>query len=106
MKGVRNFLRHAGFYRRFIKDFSKTAKPLTLLLTKDNPCIFSNGCLKAFYKIKEALVTALVIQPPDWSLPFEIICDVSDYAIGEVLGQRRDKNPYVIYYASKTFDKA
>jgi len=61
VKGVRSFLGHAGFYRRFIKDFSKTAKPLTLLLTKDTPFIFSNECLKAFHRIKEALITAPII---------------------------------------------
>ena len=47
-----------------------------------------------------------VIQPPDWSLPFEIMCDASDYVVGVVLGQRKDKKPYVIYYASKTLNSA
>jgi hypothetical protein len=48
--------------------------------------------------------SALVIQPPDWSLPFEIMCDASDYVVGAVLGQRLDKKTYVIYYASKTLN--
>jgi hypothetical protein len=52
------------------------------------------------------LTSAPVIQPPDWSLPFEIICDASDYVIGVVLGQRKDKKPYVIYYISKTLNNA
>ena len=52
------------------------------------------------------LTSAPVIQPPDWSLPFEIICDASDYAVGVVLRQRKDKKPYVIYYASKTLNSA
>jgi len=106
VKGVRSFLGHAGFNRRFIKDFSKIAKPLTLLLAKDTPFIFSNVCLEAFYRIKKDLIIAPIIQPPDWSLPFEIMCEASDCAVGAVLGQRRDKKPYVIYYASKTLDEA
>ena len=106
MKGVRSFLGHVGFHGHFIKDFSKTAKPITLLLAKDTPFIFSNKCFEAFYRIKDALITAPIIQPPDWSLLFEIMCDASDYAVTEVLGQRRDKKPYVIYYGSETLDEA
>jgi hypothetical protein len=52
------------------------------------------------------LTSAPVIQPPDWSLPFEIMCDVSDYAVGAILGQRKDKKSYVIYYANKTLNNA
>jgi len=61
---------------------------------------------EAFHRIKDALITVPIIQPPDWSLPFEIMCDASDYAVGVVLRQRRDKKPYVIHYASKTLDEA
>ncbi|MDD0245744.1 RNase H-like domain-containing protein, partial [Shigella flexneri] len=43
---------------------------------------------------------------PDWSLPFELMCDASDYAVGAVLGQRKDKRPYAIYYASRTLNDA
>ena len=50
---------------------------------------------------KKVLITAPVIQPPDWNLPFEIMCDASDYAIGVVLGQRVDKKLNVFHYASK-----
>jgi hypothetical protein len=53
-------------------------------------------------KCLTALISAPVIQPPDWYLPFEIMCDASDYAIGVVLGQSKDKKHYVISYASKT----
>jgi len=60
-KGVRSFLRHASFYRRFIKDFSKTTKPLSLLLAKDTPFVFTNECLEAFHRIKEALITTTII---------------------------------------------
>ena len=51
-------------------------------------------------------MSAPIMQPPDWTLPFEIMCDASDYAVGAVLGQRKDKKPYVIYYASKTLNGA
>jgi len=78
VKRVRSFLEHVGFYRHFIKDFSKTTKPLTLLLEKDTLFIFTNECLEAFYRTKEALITAPIIQPFNWSLPFEIMGDASD----------------------------
>ena len=106
MKGIHSFLGHAGFYRRFIKDFSKIAKPLTNPLSKDVQFIFDKDCLDAFCRLKEALISAPILQPPDWSFPFEIMCDASDYAVGAVLGQRRDKQAYAIYYASHTLDEA
>jgi hypothetical protein len=106
IKDVRSFLRHVGFYRRFIKDFSVISKPLSNLLTKDNIFEWTEHCEEAFVKLKNLLTSAPVIQPPNWSLPFEIICDTSDYVVGVVLGQRKDKKPYVIYYASKTLNSA
>jgi len=68
VKGVRSFLGHAGFYRRFIKDFSRIARPLTNLLAKDAPFNFDKECLVAFYTLKKALISAPIIQPPDWKL--------------------------------------
>ena len=85
-KGIRSFLGHAGFYRRFIKDFSKISRPLTNLLQKDIPFVFDDDCMEAFETLKKALITAPVVQPPDWNLPFEIMCDASAYAVGVVLG--------------------
>ena len=102
VKQVRSFLGHAGFYRRFIKDFSTISKPMCNLLAKDAPFEWTESCQNAFDKIKNMLTSAPIMQPPDWTLPFEIMCDASDYAIGAVLGQRKDKKPYVIYYASKS----
>ena len=75
------------FYRRFIKDFSVIFKPLSNLLTKDNIFEWSEHCEEAFVKLKNLLTSAPVIQLPDWSLSFEIMCDASDYAVGVVLGQ-------------------
>ena len=102
VKNVRSFLGHAGFYRRFIKDFSVISKSLCNLLTKNNIFEWTEHCEEAFVKLKNLLTSVPLIQPPDWSLPFEIMCDASDYVVGAVLGQRKDKKPYVIYYASKT----
>jgi hypothetical protein len=81
-KSLRSFLGHAGFYRRFIKDFSKITKPLTHLLQKYVAFDFDEKCLAAFRTLKSALVSAHIIQPSDWSHPFEIMCDASDYAVG------------------------
>ena len=106
VKEVRSFLGHAGFYRRFIKDFSKISRPLCNLLTKDVAFIFDESCLEAFQKLKKLLTSSPIIQPPNWSLPFELMCDASDYALGVVLGQRLNNLPYVIYYASKTLNDA
>jgi len=86
VRGVRSFLGQAGFYRRFIHNFSQIARPLTNLLAKDAPFNFDDKCLDAFYYLKKALISAPIIQRPDGSLPFEIICDASDYAVGAVLG--------------------
>ncbi|CAM8951771.1 unnamed protein product [Rhodiola kirilowii] len=105
-KGIRSFLGHAGFYRRFIKDFSKIARPLTHLLCNDVEFNFDEECLEAFDKLKENLVSAPIVQPPNWDLPFELMCDASDYTIGAVLGQRIEKKLHVIYYVSKVLDGA
>ncbi|XP_074289123.1 uncharacterized protein LOC141614261 [Silene latifolia] len=89
-----------GFFRRFIKDFLKIAQPLTQLLHKDTPFIFTDECVKSFDRIKQALFSAPTIRSPDWTLPFEIVCDASDYAVGAILGRRKDKGLHVIYYAT------
>ncbi|KAM1798237.1 hypothetical protein ACFX12_032330 [Malus domestica] len=104
VREVRSFLGHAGFYRRFIKHFSKIAQPLCRLLQKDVSFKFNEACEKAFKHLKDLLTTAPIITPPDWSIPFELMCDASDYALGAVLGQRRNKQPHVIYYASCTLN--
>ena len=103
---VCSFLRHAGFYLRFIKDFSKIALPLCKLLQKDVAFEFDEVCKKAFDKLKELLTSTPVIQPPDWNVPFKIMCDASDYAVGTVLGQRIGKISHAIYYASRTLNDA
>ncbi|KAK1653401.1 hypothetical protein QYE76_071206 [Lolium multiflorum] len=81
-------------YPRDVKDFSKISKPLTNLLQKDVPFVFDDDCKEAFETLKKALTTAPVVEPPDWNLPFEIMCDASDFAVGAVLGQRF--RPYIV----------
>ncbi|GJV60464.1 putative nucleotidyltransferase, ribonuclease H [Tanacetum coccineum] len=106
VKAIRNFLGHAGFYRRFIKDFLQIARPMTQLLVNDAPFDFSEECIKSFDTLKCELTQAPIMIKPDWSLPFEIMCDASDYAVGAVLGQRIDKHFKPIHYASKTMNEA
>ncbi|XP_071904284.1 uncharacterized protein [Coffea arabica] len=106
VREVRSFLGHAGFYRRFIKDFSKIGAPLFRLLQKEVTFEFDDKCEKAFDKLKELLTSPPIIKPPDWSLPFEILCDASDHVVGAVLGQRMGKTAHVIYYASRALNGA
>nr|GEU47876.1 reverse transcriptase domain-containing protein [Tanacetum cinerariifolium] len=106
VKGVRSFLGHAGFYRRFIQDFSKIARPMTHLLEKETPFVFSKECIEAFNTLKKKLTEAPILVVPDWNLPFELMCDESDYAIGAILGQRKSKHFQPIHYASKTMTEA
>ncbi|RVW79468.1 Transposon Ty3-G Gag-Pol polyprotein [Vitis vinifera] len=106
IKGVRQFLGHAGFYRRFIKGFSSLSKPLCELLAKDAKFIRDERCQNSFDQLKKILTTTPIVRAPNWQLPFEMMCDASDFAIGAVLGQREDGKPYVIYYASKTLNEA
>nr|GEW01115.1 reverse transcriptase domain-containing protein [Tanacetum cinerariifolium] len=102
VKGIRSFLGHAGFYRRFIKDFSKIARPMTRLLEKDTPFLFSKECVESFQTLRIKLTEAPILIAPDWDMPFELMCDASDFAIGAVLGQRQEKHFRPIHYASKT----
>ncbi|GKA32497.1 reverse transcriptase domain-containing protein [Tanacetum coccineum] len=95
-----------GFYRRFIQDFSKIARPMTHLLEKETPFVFSKDCIDAFQTLKKKLTEAPILVVPDWNLPFEFMCDASDFAIGAVLGQRKMKYFQPIHYASRTITEA
>nr|GEX40704.1 reverse transcriptase domain-containing protein [Tanacetum cinerariifolium] len=106
VKGIRSFLGHAGFYRRFIKDFSKISRPMTHLLEKNSPFIFSNDYIQAFQILKEKLTEAPILIAPSWDQPFELMCDASNFAVGAVLGQRIEKHFRPIHYASKTMTQA
>ncbi|KAA3468622.1 Retrovirus-related Pol polyprotein from transposon 17.6 [Gossypium australe] len=97
-KEVRSFLGHAGFYPRFIKNFSKIVLPLTNLLQKKIQFEFRKECNEMFDKLKDLLTSAPIIRPPQWNLPFD--------SCRAILGQRVDNKSHVIYYASKTFNDA
>nr|GEX29783.1 hypothetical protein [Tanacetum cinerariifolium] len=105
VKGIQSFLGHVGFYRRFIQDFSKIARPVTRLLEKDTMFFFSKECIEAFQTLRKKLTEAPILVAPDWDLPFELMCDASNFAIGAVLGQRK-KHFQPIHYASKTMTDA
>ena len=105
VKTMRQFLGHAGFYRRFIMDFSKITKPLYKLLEKDAKFMWDEDCQRSFEELKAHLTTAPIVMAPNWKLPFEVMCDASDLAIGVVLGQREEGKPYVVCYASKTLNE-
>nr|GEW92331.1 reverse transcriptase domain-containing protein [Tanacetum cinerariifolium] len=104
VKGIKSFLRHAGFYRRFIKHFLRFIRPLTKFFEKDTPFEFNDKCHKAFNSLEEQLTCTLVIMSLNWNLPFELMCDASDFAVGAILGQKDGKHFYPIYFASKTLN--
>ena len=106
VKGVRSFLGHADFYRRFLKGFSKIAYPLCKLLEKDCKFCFDESFLKAFSELKEKLVSAPIIISLDCNSPFQVMCDASGVALGVVLGQRKNKILHPIYYAKKALNEA
>nr|GFB43613.1 hypothetical protein [Tanacetum cinerariifolium] len=89
VKGIRSFLGHAGFYHRFIKDFSKISRPMTHLLEKNSPFIFSNECIQAFKTLKDKLTEAPILIATNWDQPFELIAEnyVADHL-------SRLENPY------------
>ena len=88
VKGIRSFLEHVQFYRRFIQDFSEIARPLCRLLGNDAKFEFDEACRSAFEDIKARLIIAPILETPDWRKNFEIMCDASDYAMGAILKQR------------------
>nr|GEW01202.1 reverse transcriptase domain-containing protein [Tanacetum cinerariifolium] len=108
VKGFRSFLGHDGFYGRFIQDFSKIARPMTHLAEKETLFVFSNYCIDAFKTLKKKLTEAPILVVPDWNLPFELMCDASDFAIGAVLGQHhlsRLENPYKDVFENKDINE-
>nr|GEX10037.1 reverse transcriptase domain-containing protein [Tanacetum cinerariifolium] len=106
VKDIRIFLGHAGFYQRFIQDFSKISRPMTHLIEKNTPFVFFEDCIQAFQTLKKKLKEAPILIAPNWDLPFELMCDASDFAIGAVLGQRHEKHLKPIHYASNMMNDA
>jgi hypothetical protein len=106
VKEVKSFLGLSGYYRRFIKNYGQVAKPLTSLLKKDAPYIWNDLCQHSFELLKELLITAPILQYPDFSKPFNLTCDASNFAIGCVLSQGPIGNDLPIAFASRTLNKA
>ena len=106
IREIQSFLGHVDFYRRFIINFAKVSKPLTSLLCKDKDFIIEDKEKQALMQLKQSLVEASILQSPNSDLPFEIICDASDFAVGAILGQQNVKKATVICYASKTLADA
>jgi len=106
VRDVRIFLALVGYYRRFIKGFSKLALPFFGLLGKDVEFIWTDNCQEALDTLKSKLVTAPISRGPNWALPFHIHTDASNIAIGAALGQIDEKLPYAIYFISKNLSKA
>ena len=91
MKTVRQILGHAGFYRRFIMDFSKIAKLLYKLLEKDAKFMWDEDYYRSFEELKAYLITTPIVRAPNWKLPFEVMCDVSDLAIEQFSGRGNEE---------------
>ena len=102
IREFRSFLGHVGFYRCFIQDFAKVSKPLTSLLCKEKDFIIEEEGKHAFMQLKRSLVEAPILQSPNWDLPFEIMCDASNFVVGAILGKRIYKKLTATCYASKT----
>ena len=100
-KEVHSFIGYAGYYRPFIKYFSKIASPLFLLLSKDAEFNWSNACNIALTELKKLVSQGPILHGPQWELPFHISSDTPNTAIGVVLGQEENKKPYAIYFISK-----
>jgi hypothetical protein len=105
-KEVCSFLGHVGYYRRFITFFSKLASHLFLLLSKDVEFLWTDDCQKDFTRLKNLVFEAPILRGPNWTFPFHISSDASNTAIGVVLGQQEDHNPYIIYYINKNLAPA
>jgi hypothetical protein len=105
-KDVKSFLGLAGYYRRFIKNFSQISKPLTNLLKKDADFNWSDLCREAFTRLKEVLSKRPLLQYPDFSRPFVVTTDASNVAKGAILSQESIGSDLPISYISRTLNKA
>ncbi|GBG66421.1 hypothetical protein CBR_g61465 [Chara braunii] len=101
IRDVRSFLGLASYYRKFIKNFSVIAAPLTDLTKKDTSFLWTSECQEAFTRLKEALIHAPVLKLPDPTLPFVLTTDASQYGVGAVLQQDDGNGLQPIEYMSK-----
>lgn len=105
-KQIKQFLGLSGYYRRFIKDYSKIVKPMTKFLKKDQTVDIHDESYKAaFSKLKQIIASDQILAYPDFNLPFILTTDASNYAIGVVLSQMQDKIERPIAFGSRTLTK-
>lgn len=105
-KDIKSFLGMTGFYRKFISDYSTIAKPLTALLRKDTPFLWSHEQETAFQTLKQKLINHPILQYPDFNQPFILTCDASNVGIGSVLSQMINDKDLPIAYYSRTLNSA
>nr|GEU57949.1 hypothetical protein [Tanacetum cinerariifolium] len=105
-KTMEVFMDDFSVFGHAIQDFSKIARPMTHLLEKETPFNVSKECIESFNTLKKKMTEASILVATDWDLPFEIMYDASDYAVGLVLGQRKTKHFQPIHYVSKTMTDA
>jgi hypothetical protein len=103
---VRRFVGLAGYYRRFIPNFSTIASPLTQLFKKDGVFLWTEDCQKAFETLREHLISSPILAFPDFSLPFKLVGDASLVGVGSALVQSQNGREVVIGYTSRTLNKA
>jgi hypothetical protein len=105
-KDIKSFLGLAGYYQRFISDFSAIARPLTNLLKKKNEWQWTEQEQASFDMLKFKLINTPLLQYPDFNKPFILTTDASGYAIGSILSQGKLGQDKPIAYASRTLNKA
>ena len=104
-KQIKSFLGLAGYYRRFIKNFAKISKPLTLCLKKGAKLEHSPNFLQSFNHLKDLLINAPILKYPDFTEPFVLTTDASNVALGAVLSQSSPPNDHPVAYASRTLNE-
>lgn len=106
IKQIKQFLGLVGYYRRFIKDFSFIAKPMTSLLKKDVPFVWTDDHQKSFQKFKDILISEPILQYPNFNETFVLTTDASNVAISGILSQGEIGKDLPVAYASRTLNKA
>nr|GEV94128.1 reverse transcriptase domain-containing protein [Tanacetum cinerariifolium] len=107
IKGIDpRFCTHKILMEEDYKPAVQSQRRVNLKIHEESPFVFSKDCIDAFDTLKKKLTEAPILVVPDWNLPFELMCDASDFTIGAVLGQRKMKHFQPIHYASKTRTEA
>jgi hypothetical protein len=105
---VKGFLGHTRYYHRYIYKYATLALPLIQLLKKSElPPVWTPSCTKAFHTLKQKLVSAPILVPPNWDKDFDVYVDASNVAIGSILSQKDDsQHDHPIYFGSRQLNVA